>query len=850
MHQGIHDYLMSEGLDGLAKQSYTLDDQIHNVTDDAAFKGWYVGSEFQLDNGEHIVTLTIGNWRSGKKYHYSSKPNLDEADQRKLDRLQKERLATFEKYRKEMQLKTAESSQKIFATFDTDGLTPYMERKLIPELYGCRIRKAMGAVDLIVPMRDVDDFLWGYQIISEDGSKSIREEQKLEETFHLIGGPINSQDVVYICEGFATGVSIYKAIQKPVLCTFTAQNLPKVAKRVRETYEDVCVVIAGDDDKWGKDNQGREMALEAQDVSFGLAIFPFFPDHVAEKKPTDFNDLEALKGLQECTEQIMLHKPPRPPKVFFLGYSGKNYFYSTTQNPQISPLSDFSTTELYKLLDSRYWKTKFPTYIKKEVQVDLDKAKAWLIENNRRRGPFNSGNQRGRGVWMDRQRIVYHLGQTMYVAENKNLETLTETHIQALQDSKYIYTFAANIGSSPAETLSVLERESLRSICHQLKWKYPHHAQLFLGWLILSPLSGALRWRPHIWMTGQKGSGKSTVMDEIVSPIFSEIRHFKGQKVTEAGLRQEVRRDACPVVLDEFEPTDGAYKQILQLARVASSRDGKLFKGTVTGDAMEFNASFSACFASIDLPHLEEADKSRIAVLELSGDEQNEWPKLRTLIQNTLTEDFSKKFMWTALRVLPMIQASSDMMTQAFVSLGHGARYGDLYGGMLAGLFCFTHERTLTLEEAKTIATEWLENENKFDNIDDTSSQEDCIEHLLNFSIRVDTADGTKMMPLKKVIENHETYNSTLENYGLQIKSENGHDGLFVPSKNPQLADIFKGTQWSGDWKQPLKRLPEATFANYRQQKDKSRKQKSGIFIPLKTIHIDAKKDVLDREPS
>lgn len=851
MHQGIHDFLKSEGLETLATLSYKLDDQIHDLSDDAGFKGWYIGSEFNLDNGEPIVTLTVGNWRSGKKYHYSSKPDLDGVDQKKLDKLQKKRLEAFERYKKEVQLQTALSSQKIFSTFETEGFTPYMERKKIPELFGCRIRKTVGATDLIVPMRDTDDFLWGYQIISEDGSKSIREEQKLEETFHTIGGVINPQDVVYICEGFATGVSIHKATKKIVLCTFSAPNLVKVAKKIRAVYEDLSIVIAGDDDKWGKENQGREKAIEAEKISFGLACFPFFPEHLSAQKPTDYNDLELLKGIDEVAEQFALYKPPRPPKIFFLGYSDQRYFYSTTQAPQVTAVTEFSTTVLYKLLDSGWWIQKFPQYLTKtkEPIVNLDKAKAWLIESNRRHGPFNSSNQRGRGVWMDRNRIIYNLGQTMFVAEDKNTANMTETHLQSLQDSKYIYTFSHNIGAQPAEKLSLVEKESLRSICYQLKWKYQHHAQLFLGWLLLSPLSGALKWRPHIWLTGQKGSGKSTVMDEIISPIFSEVRHFKGQRPTEAGLRQEVSKDACPVILDEFEPNDSDYKKILQLARIASSRDGKLFKGTVTGESMEFNAAFSACFASIDLPHLEEADKSRIAILELTGDEQNEWPKLRTLIQNTLTENFSRKFMWSAIHLLPQIQESSDLMTQAFVAAGQGARYGDLYGGMLSALFCFTHERVMTIDEAKTIAEEWLKNEEKYNNLDESSSQEDCIDHLLNYSIRVDTSDGQKMMPLKKVIEKHETYNATLENYGLTVKTENGTPGLFIPSKNPQLHDIFKGTQWSGDWKHPMKRLPDATISSHRVQKEGTRKQKSGVFIPLKTIHIEAKGDPLDREP-
>ena len=46
---------------------------------------------------------------------------------------------------------------------------------------------------------------------------------------------------------------------------------------------------------------------------------------------------------------------------------------------------------------------------------------------------------------------------------------------------------------------------------------------LLAGWVALAPVCGALGWRPHAWITGKAGSGKTTIMKRFVNFLVGEI---------------------------------------------------------------------------------------------------------------------------------------------------------------------------------------------------------------------------------------------------------------------------------------------------------------------------------------
>ena len=65
----------------------------------------------------------------------------------------------------------------------------------------------------------------------------------------------------------------------------------------------------------------------------------------------------------------------------------------------------------------------------------------------------------------------------------------------------------------------------------------PASAHFLLGWLVLAPVCGALNWRPHIWLTGGAGTGKTTILKLFIRPLLGGVVQSATGGTTEAGLR-------------------------------------------------------------------------------------------------------------------------------------------------------------------------------------------------------------------------------------------------------------------------------------------------------------------------
>ena len=100
---------------------------------------------------------------------------------------------------------------------------------------------------------------------------------------------------ILICEGVATGLTLYEDMQCPVIVAFNAGNLAPVAESIRWKYSESGILICGDNDHATERNPGRTKAMEAAARCFGDWVVPDFTGLNAGPKDTDFNDLGRLK---------------------------------------------------------------------------------------------------------------------------------------------------------------------------------------------------------------------------------------------------------------------------------------------------------------------------------------------------------------------------------------------------------------------------------------------------------------------------------------------------------------------------------------------------------------------------
>lgn len=99
---------------------------------------------------------------------------------------------------------------------------------------------------------------------------------------------------ILICEGWATGATLYEATQLYTLVAIDAGNLENVARWARQRHPLHRIVICADNDQYGKSNTGIKSADKAACAVDADVVYPIFKD--TANKPTDFNDLYHESG--------------------------------------------------------------------------------------------------------------------------------------------------------------------------------------------------------------------------------------------------------------------------------------------------------------------------------------------------------------------------------------------------------------------------------------------------------------------------------------------------------------------------------------------------------------------------
>jgi putative DNA primase/helicase len=102
---------------------------------------------------------------------------------------------------------------------------------------------------LLVPLVH-DGQVVNVQRIYPDGSKRFLSGGMVSACFSPLG-LITPGQALYICEGWATGVSIAEATGLSTVIGFDAGNLLPVAKVIRAKYKTARIVIAADNDESG-----------------------------------------------------------------------------------------------------------------------------------------------------------------------------------------------------------------------------------------------------------------------------------------------------------------------------------------------------------------------------------------------------------------------------------------------------------------------------------------------------------------------------------------------------------------------------------------------------------------------
>mgnify|MGYP003634456998 CR=1 FL=1 len=752
----------------------------------------------------------------------------------------------------------ASRAQKIWERLDLTGSTDYLARKQVA-LNGARI---MGD-SVVVPLRNGPEIM-GLQFIKPDGEKRFNKNIAKDGAYFSIAKAKDDLSNIVICEGFATGGSLRAATGWPIIVAFDAGNLLPVATAIRKKYPAARIIIAADNDQWtatgtnapkefsafkhlpgdapiwsewrtaGKlTNTGIEKARKAAEAIGGARVAaPNIPGDDAAKR-TDWNDIAVTDGLEALRLALDPPADDQPPEysedeigvdgdpdfdwsqveadplavVRPLGYNRGIYYFFPKVSGQIVPLSAAGMnkfTSLFVLAPHSFWETHYSDGKTSDANICKTAAND-LMQACHRKGIFQPESTRGVGAWIEDGKLVVNTGD----------EIITESGSQKPSDFKAenVYESGPRVIDLTHEPLGNKEAAKLRQASKMLCWKRGMYADLFAGWLVVAPIGSALKWRPHIWITGRSGSGKSTILGMLLEPVLGSIAIRRDGGTTEAGVRKALGCSGRPFILDEAESETQQERQqmerIIFLARRSSSG----------GIVENFNTSFQArscfCFSAIN-PRVEQtADKGRITQLELvpdtSKDRDKNFADLVEFMGKTFTPDYSKALLARTVRNIDALLANVVTFSLAASAIMGNKRAGDQMGPLIAGAYMLTSTGKISYSDAK----EWMEKQDWFWSVmgEEESDSHKLLTHIMTSRATYDIGGNRKESSVGALVERSqrgdeieaEAANAAMR--GIGIKIDDGR--IFIANQSPPLRKMLSETPWI-PWARTLGDFPGA----------------------------------------
>ncbi len=561
------------------------------------------------------------------------------------------------------------------------------------------------------------------------------------------------------------------------------------------------------------------------------------PDFSGDGPPPDRDDAPpARKPRGKGGHTPVKTLPPDCP-VMPLGVKGKSRFYLDALRQLVSlPASEHNRTNLMGLFGQHihFLHNEFPRFNKRGDPDGWrpEQVAEALMTATSERGVWDPDDRvRAAGSWLgDDGELLVHYGDAIWRGPTPDGQTPARWFSPGLV-GRHVYPAGSPLVRQSEQVAEGGEggaADDLLTLLRSWSWRRDDlDAQLLLGWIGAAMLGGALKWRPLMWLTGGKGTGKSTLHD-VLRAVFGDAL-VSVSDASAAGVWQKLGYATLPVAFDELEAEEDNRKanNVIKLARQAAS-GGVILRGGSDHQSSQFVARSCFLFSSILVPPLQGQDRSRMAILELDELQAGQKPPaldpkhfraLGAKLRRRLADGWTR---WPA---------TLDAYRTGLMEAGHSARGADQFGTLLAAADLLLWD---TVPESENVRqwTERMQARDMAERDDDERDEQRCLSHLL--SSVVDPYRNGKRTTVGEWIcraAGLETANRTDEDgtrqgdanaalgtSGMRVVegAESRQKYLAVANYHQGLAAVFRETHWAGRsgtmgvWVQALRRLPGA----------------------------------------
>ncbi|MBN1604723.1 MAG: hypothetical protein JW915_24150 [Chitinispirillaceae bacterium] len=511
-----------------------------------------------------------------------------------------------------------------------------------------------------------------------------------------------------------------------------------------------------------------------------------------------------------------------------LGYDDINryYFPEVTQKVKAIKEDGHNATALLPLAPKEFWIEWFPH----KEGVDWQGAASYLLHCKESQKVYNRRNIRGRGAWIDKDRIVLHMGDRL-VVDGKDSQKLK------IDNSIYIYEKGISIEDNLTNPLSDADSGKLLDIIDKLNFASKSQVIALAGFCVLAPICGALSWRPHVWLTGGKGTGKTTVMRDIVKMCIGPFALNIIGDSSAKGISQTLRLDALSVIYDESEGENRKRKEriqeIIELARISSSESGaREVKGSSNFKAVDFETRSMFIMASTGVNIFKSTDQSRFTIVELviprnvnPAVRTKEWQDLEKRIKETITPEYCSSLRARTIGNIPIIKKNAEIFSNAVANHLDDKRAGDQFGILFSAAYSLANSGEVDSNSAAVFVKEFdfssvydrgLDDEYRLINV--------LLQHVMkldnNKELSIEEMIGEIMAP--SLVEGDEAkmalYNQ-LKRIGIRADRDYCYRTkwfLWIANAHSGIEKILDESEWPRKWSYILKRFPGSVQKNLR----------------------------------